>query len=101
MLFEVRSRLGRRIRTTRSYWKMVATKKHPAVAGMIEDVKLTLIDPDEVRRSRYDTSIHLYYKRLDDRFICVAAKHLNEDGFLVTAYLTDKIKRGEPVWKKK
>jgi len=69
MLFEIKSKLGRRIRTTKSYWETVITKKHPSVAGMADEVKLTLIDPEEVRRSRYDARIYLYYKRLDDRFI--------------------------------
>jgi len=101
MLFEVKSKLGKTIRTTKSYWKIIAEKKHPPVAGMDKEAKLTLKDPDEVRRSRYDNSIHLYYRRLDDTLICVVAKHLNEEGFVVTAYLTDKIKRGETIWKKK
>ena len=100
MLFEVISKLGRRIRVTKSYWEIVVTKKHPSVAGMIEEVMLALKDPDEVRRSRFNGSIYLYYKRLDDMLICVVTKHLDEEGFLVTTYLTNKIKRGETVWKK-
>lgn len=100
MRFEVKSKLGRTIRVTKSYWETISKKKHPSVAGMVEKAKLTLVNPDEVRRSRYDNSIYLYYRRLDDTLICVVAKHLNEEGFVVTAYLTDKIKRGDSVWKK-
>jgi len=100
MFFEVKSKLGRTIRSTKSHWKTIATKKHPSVAGMVKEVKLTLVNPDEIRRSRYNNSIYLYYKRLDDRLICVVAKHLDEEGFVVTAYLTDKIKRGETIWRK-
>jgi|YelNatPaOPRAMG01_1025707.scaffolds.fasta_scaffold205474_1 hypothetical protein len=100
LLFEVNSKLGRRIRITRSYWAMIITKKHPSVTNREEDVKLTLVDPDEVRKSRCDTSVHLYYRRVDDKLICVVTKHLNKHGFIITVYLTDKIKRGEVVWKK-
>lgn len=100
-LFEVRSKLGKTIRVTKSYWKIISEKKHPSVAGRVEEAKLALMDPVDVRRSRYDSSIYLYYRRLDDTLICVVAKHLNEEGFAVTAYLTDRIKRGETVWKKR
>jgi len=100
MLFEVKSKVGRTIRVTESYWETISKRKHPSVAGMVKEARLTLAEPDEVRRSRFDTSIYLYYRRLDDTLICVVAKHLNEEGFVVTAYLTDKIKRGESIWKK-
>jgi len=100
VLFEVKSKLGKTIRVTKSYWEIISEKKHPSVAGKVKEAKLTLATPDEVRRSRYDNSIYLYYKSLDDTLICVVAKHLNEEGFVVTVYLTDKIKRGESVWKK-
>jgi len=100
MLFKVRSKLGKTIRVTKSYWETISKKKHPSVAGMVKEARLALAEPNEVRRSRYDSSTYLYYRRLDDMLICVVAKHLNEEGFVVTAYLTDKIKRGEGVWRK-
>jgi hypothetical protein len=33
-------------------------------------------------------------------YLCIVARHLNGDGFIITAYITDKIKEGEVVWKK-
>ncbi|MEQ1574028.1 MAG: hypothetical protein ABMA15_24155 [Vicinamibacterales bacterium] len=50
-----------------------------------------------IRRSTKDPAVYLYYRQEDGRFCCVVAKHLNGDGFIVTAYLTDKIKAGEVV----
>ena len=99
LLFEVTSMLGTRIHLTHEYWEIVATKKHPSVARLLNDAKLALIDPFEVRRSRQDQTVFLYYRKLNAKFICTVAKHLNDDGFIVTVYITEKIKRGEVRWK--
>jgi len=32
------------------------------------------------------------------RWICAVAKRLNEEGFLITTYLTDAMKEGEQIW---
>jgi hypothetical protein len=46
---------------------------------------------------------HLYYRfnrgtRLGDKYLCVVVKFPDQDAFVLTAYLTDKIKRGIPIW---
>jgi hypothetical protein len=30
--------------------------------------------------------------------LCVVVKRLNGDGFVITCYLTDAIKEGDPIW---
>ena len=60
-------------------------------------VMRTLTNPEQVRRSKKDPTVHLYYRGHEGRFCCVVAKHLNGDGFVVTTYLTDKIKAGEVI----
>jgi len=67
---------------------------------MENEVKLALTEPFEVRRSRQDAAVFLYYRKLNDKFICVVAKHLNEEGFIITVYLTERIKRGEIIWRR-
>ncbi len=65
------------------------------------EVQKTLQKPDEVRRSRTDRSVYLFYKKEKaKRWICAVAKRLNNEGFLITTYLTDAIKEGEIVWTK-
>ena len=54
-------------------------------------------DDEQVRRSRKDSSVHLCYRKRNSHSCCVVAKHLNGDGFLVTTYITDRIKAGEIV----
>jgi hypothetical protein len=99
LLFEVTSKLGKRIHLTKEYWEIIATKKHPSVAHLLAEAKLALVDPFEVRRSRQDPTVFLYYRKLNAKFICTVSKHLNDDGFIVTVYTTAKIKRGEGLWR--
>jgi hypothetical protein len=35
------------------------------------------------------------------KWLCIVVKYEAEDAFVITAYLTDKIKAGEVVWPKK
>lgn len=50
--FEVESVLGKRIRTTREHWKLISEMKHPIIKGHEKEVKETVSDPDEIRRSK-------------------------------------------------
>lgn len=95
--FEVTSSLGKRVRISDEYWQTIIETKHPVMAGQEELVKLALTRPEQVRRSKKDVTVHLHYRRSDSHYCCVVVKHLNGDGFVVTAYLTDKIKAGEVV----
>lgn len=100
-IFDVKTPLGFRVRTTRSYWDIIATLKHPAMRGREASVKAALDDPDEVRQSQKDPGVFLFYKATArKRWVCAVAKRLGTDGFLITAYSTDSIKEGERVWPK-
>ena len=71
------------------------------MAGHESVVKGTLQSPDEIRLSRSDSDVYLFYKREHTRrWVCAVAKRLDEDGFLITAYPTDSIKEGEQIWPK-
>jgi hypothetical protein len=98
ILFEVRTPLNVTIRITEEYWEYIVEIKHKIMANKEHLVKEILAGLDEVRRSLIDKSVFLYYKKFD-RLYCVA-KHLNDEGFIITAYPTDKIKEGEIVWTK-
>jgi hypothetical protein len=99
-LFEVDTRLGFRVRVPASRWALIVSNKHPAMRGREHDVEQTLGDPDEVRESRADTAVFLFY-RLDrpGRWICAVARRVDvTDGFLITAYPTDAVKEGRRLW---
>jgi hypothetical protein len=99
ILFEVDTPLGYRVRTTISYWALITTVKHPAIRGREQDVQTTLRHPDEIRISKTDGQIYLFY-RADgyNRWMCAVTKRLNGVGFLVTVYRTGRIKEGNRIW---
>lgn len=98
--FEVTCRLGKRIRTTKTHWSLISEVKHLEIAGQEGKVKETLIDPEIIRISEENTRVYLYYRRFGKYYLCVVARHLNDEGFIITCYFTKKIKEGEEIWRK-
>lgn len=101
MLFEIKTPLGVIVRTTEVYWKIITAVKHPSVAKYTKQVKGTLRNPDQIRRSKQDPRVHLYYKNIGKLYICVVADHIAiKEGYIITAYLTGRIKEGEQIYVK-
>jgi len=98
LFFEVETPLGVVVRTTPAYWARIVTFKHPVMRGREELVKRALRGPTEVRKSKKDGTVHLYYAPDQPYIVCVVVKTSGKDGFVVTAYRTDKIKEGERLW---
>jgi hypothetical protein len=99
LLFEVLTPLGFRVRVTHAYWALIITVKHPVMTGRENDVKDTLENPSEIRRSKNDSEVYLFYKpELVGRWVCAVTKRLDDYGFLITAYPTDAVKEGESIW---
>lgn len=61
-LFNVQTPLGFSVRTTRGYWDHITLMKHDPMYGREEDVVDILQAPDEVRRSRNDMNVFLFYR---------------------------------------
>ena len=71
------------------------------MAGSEEDVKMALAQPDEIRQSKSDEMVFLFYKEeREKRWICAVSKQTGSEGFLITTYPTDAIKEGVQVWHK-
>lgn len=101
-LFQVRSVLGKDIRTSKRYWKFIAEFKHPELKNKFSKVLETIQKASFVYQDTEHQEIYLYYHKINKHWICAVCKHLNSDGFLVTTYLTAKSKRrGKKVWPKK
>lgn len=100
ILFEIVSKLGVLIRTTNRHWQLITEQKHLEMKGKEEEVIKTLRNPSEVRLSGKDPGVYLYYRKSGKYFYCVVVRHLNSEGFVITAYPTKNIKEGERVWKK-
>jgi hypothetical protein len=101
LVFNVQTPLGFSVHVTRSYWERIVQLKHPSMRGREADVADTLRDPVEVRRSRKDPDVYLFYKlESPGKWICAVVKRTGYDGFLVTTYVTRSIKEGAQLWSK-
>ncbi|MGH7814613.1 MAG: hypothetical protein ACREQI_11515 [Candidatus Binataceae bacterium] len=92
---------GRPVRLTEE--RLVHILDHPEMAGMASAIEETVAHPERVVQSRSDDAARLYYRfypttRAGGKFVCVVVKAGPADSFLLTAYLTDKIKKGKPLW---
>lgn len=81
-------------------------ENHPEMENQIEKIKETLINPDVIVRSKIDHQAELFYKHypitpVTEKYLCIVIKLLNDDIFIITAYFTDTVKRGEILWQKK
>jgi hypothetical protein len=75
--------------------------EHPEMRGSEAAIGVTLAFPERVIESLFDPDIRLYYRfyrRTVAKHLCVVVKINAEDAFVVTAYLTDSIKRGRRLW---
>jgi hypothetical protein len=101
LLFEILTPLGFRVRVTHERWKLITTAKHPAMVGREGVVKDTLESPEQIRQSRSDAQVLLFYRgEGPNRWVCAVAKRAMDQGFLITAYPTDAIKEGTQIWPK-
>jgi hypothetical protein len=97
---DVQTPLGFRVICSESYWERITTIKHPAMRHRLEDVRNTLMAPDEVRSSVSDPNVLLFHRSVRPRWVCAVVKRAEDIGYLLTAYPADKIKQGEVVWTK-
>jgi hypothetical protein len=95
---------GRQIRLTEERWAHIS--EHPEMAGMRPALEETLRAPEDVVVSLSDPAVQLYYRfygrtMVAEKFLCVVVRFSTEDAFVVTAYLTDRVKKGKVVWPEK
>ena len=96
---------GRSIRLTDERSTHLYTA-HPEMNDQFPRIVATLAYPDQIVRSRTDNTVELFYKHypstpVTSKFLCTVVKVLPEDYFIITAYYTDTIKRGDVLWTKK
>lgn len=98
LAFDALTPLGFRVRCTRAWWEYISTVKHPILKDRIQDVIDTLEHPMEVRRSAKDSAVLLFYREMAPRFLVAVIRQDDGEGFLITAYPADRLKRGEVLW---
>ena len=79
--------------------------EHPEMADLEPAIEETLLKPEQVTESFSDQTAKLYYRfyvttMVGGKYLCVVVKTVDADAFVLTAYLTDKVKRGKSIWPK-
>ena len=72
-------------------------RDHDEMAGNMDAIPATLASPDAVTCSKSDPDVSLYYKLHDDtgygtKYVCVVVCESIEDRFVLTAYLTGRVR---------
>ena len=76
---------------------------HSEMRGFEDQIEIVLQNPQIVRLSKTDNSVQLYYRYykktiVGAKWLCVVVKHTSNDSFVITAYLTDRVKKGVELW---
>ena len=92
---------GREVRLTDE--RLAHILEHPEMNEMTGAVQRVIGRPQLARRSSSDASVRLFYEFqtqtiVGGKWLCVVVKYIDNDAFVVTAYLTDKPKAGEDLW---
>lgn len=63
---------------------------HPEISIHRRQFSETLLKPDLIKRSKYDTKVLIFYRKLRKQYLAVVIK-TNQRHFILTAYITSKI----------
>lgn len=79
--------------------------EHPEMADLEQAIEETLLQPERVVESFSDPTAKLHYRYYEKtlvggKYLCVVVKTADADAFVLTAYLTDKVKKGKSIWPK-
>lgn len=77
--------------------------RHPEMEGQENRIAEVLWRPDLVVQSVHDSDVCVYHKWYEEtpvtcKYLVVVVKYLDGDAFVITAFFTDREKRGEQIW---
>jgi hypothetical protein len=77
--------------------------EHPEMRGLEGEFEEAVSKPELVIESLSDETVLLYYRilhetRVGAKWCCMVVKYKVDDAFILTAYLTDKPKKGVQRW---
>jgi len=94
---------GRVLKLTNEGWRHICTV-HPELEGELEKVNQTMKSPDFIKQgNRADT--FMYYKFFPTtiiyrKYLVLVIKYLNTEGTVLTGYFTERIRKGDVLWRK-
>jgi len=74
-------------------------ERRPEMVDQLDRIAETLLEPEEVRVSDQDDSVHLYYRRysetpVTEKFLRVVANVEVDSPFIISAFYMDRLKSG-------
>lgn len=101
-MLKVRDFFQREIHLSQRQWKHIIDE-HPEVENYFDEISNVLQEPDYIKRSKSDPTVWLYYHYYSEiysgKYLLVVVKHALQS-FMITFYVTDRIKTGETLWQK-
>lgn len=103
MIFIVKDQFHREIRLTKERFEHISER--PELKESADQIKETVLVPEIIKQSKQDKNVWLYYKLYSKtpvtrKYLVVIVKILNSEGFIITSFYTNKVKRGETIWKR-
>jgi len=94
---------GRKVRLTPERRRHIL--EHPEMQEWVDKIPEVLARPERVVRSRFDPESELFYvwemqTQVGPKYLCVVVVIRPEDAFVLTAYLTNAVMKGEILWPK-
>ena len=95
-VFEIIDKTKRKIHLSKERWKHITSpiSPHAYMTNHLEEIKQTLINPDEIVNSiNSDVKVD-YYKYYKERkkYLRAVVNYLNGEGFMITAYFVRNIR---------
>ena len=93
-IFEIIDKTGRKIRLTQKQWKHI--QKHPHMHNSLERIKETIKNCTAIKYDEFNEKVNYFYKEYKDispreRYLFVSVIYLNENGFIITSFYTNKM----------
>lgn len=94
---------GLAIRLTEERW--VHILDHPEMVGQQERLAETLSSPDTVVATAKDETVHAYHRLYEStpvtrKHMVVVVKMIEGDPFVVTAFYSSRVKKGNVLWQR-
>lgn len=92
---------GRSIRLTNERKEHIL--EHVEMHGQLDRIRETLKSPELVIATNLDEAIHVYHRYyaqtpVTSKHLHVAVKLLEGDAFVVTAFFSNRVKKGTKIW---
>jgi len=77
---------------------------HPELKEEQNKIEETVSEPDAIMKGAIETA-RVYYKfykstPVASKYLAVVVKMVDKEGFIVTSYFTERMKKGKTVWRK-